>query len=99
MLDVPPWTAAFSSSSTRAPARAASSAAHPPAMPNPTTTTSYVSASVGTSGAETVAGIARPAGTVMGPNVEHVSIWGHLRSAEWADRLRTRAPTTAAEVT
>ena len=38
MLDVPPCTAARSRSSTRAPARAASSAAHPPAMPKPATT-------------------------------------------------------------
>ena len=34
-----------------------------------------------------------------GPNVEHVSVWGDPRAGERTDRLRTRAPTTAAEVT
>jgi hypothetical protein len=60
MLDVPPCTAAFSSSSTRAPARDASRAAHPPAMPNPTTTTSYDGASAGSSDAGSTSGSAVP---------------------------------------
>src|SRR5688572_15342946 len=40
MALVPPYSEARSSSTTLAPALAASSAAHAPAIPNPTTTTS-----------------------------------------------------------
>src|SRR5687767_2279012 len=73
MLDVPPCTAARSSTSTDAPARAASSAAHPPAMPKPTTTTSYDGASAGRSVAGMTAGTAVPL-ELMAANLEQVSV-------------------------
>src|SRR5688572_18214111 len=53
MALVPPYVAARSSRITLAPARAASSAAHPPAMPKPITMTSVSSVSAGSVAAAT----------------------------------------------